>query len=151
MRIKERQLEFLDWELGVFFHFGIRTFYEGHKDWDMREMPLEAFNPVQLDCRQWISTAKESGAKYAILVCKHHDGFAMYHSEVDSYNVVDATPFGRDVIGEIAEACRKHDLKLGIYYSQNEDWHDPNGGGYGRGPYTNCGMSCSNGLHLHRG
>jgi len=88
--------------------------------------------------------------QYIVVTSKHHDGFAMYHSEVDSYNVVDATPFGRDVIGEIAEACRKHDLKLGIYYSQNEDWHDPNGGGYGRGPYTNCGMSCSNGLQeLH--
>lgn len=102
------------------------------------------FNPIYFDAEEWVKLAKDAGMQYIVVTSKHHDGFAMYHSEVDSYNVVDATPFGRDVIGEIAEACRKHDLKLGIYYSQNEDWHDPNGGGYGRGPYTNCGMSCSN-------
>ncbi len=48
-KIKKEQLEFLDWEFGVFFHFGIRTFYEGHKDWDMQDMPLSAFNPKKLD------------------------------------------------------------------------------------------------------
>ena len=79
--IKKQQLEFLDWKMGVFFHFGIRTFYEGHKDWDLKEMPLSGFNPSELDCEQWIRTVKEAGATYAILVCKHHDGFANWQSE----------------------------------------------------------------------
>ena len=64
--IKEKQLEFLDWEFGAFFNFGIRTFYEGHVDWDMKEMPLEGFLPTQLDCEQWIRTIKEAGASYAV-------------------------------------------------------------------------------------
>ena len=61
---------------------------------------------------------------------KHHEGFAMYHSKVDKFNVVDATPFKRDVLGELAEACYKNGLKFGLYYSQDLDWHDKNGGGY---------------------
>lgn len=119
MKIKEKQLEFLDWELGVFFHFGIRTFYEGHKDWDMKEMPLEAFNPIELDCRQWIATAKAGGAKYAILVCKHHDGFANWPSAYTDYSVKN-TPWkdGKgDVVQDFTAACREYDLKVGLYYS----------------------------------
>ncbi len=68
--------------------------------------------------------------KYFVVTSKHHDGFAMFHSKVDKYNVVDATPFGRDVVAEIGEACYKHGLKMGLYYSQDLDWHEPNGGGY---------------------
>jgi alpha-L-fucosidase len=68
--------------------------------------------------------------KYFVVTSKHHDGFAMYHSKVDKYNVVDATPFGRDVVGEIGEACYKHGLKMGLYYSQDLDWHEKHGGGY---------------------
>ena len=119
MKIKNKQLEFLDWELGVFFHFGIRTFYEGHKDWDMREMSLEAFHPVELDCRQWISVAKEAGANYAILVCKHHDGFANWPSAYTEYSVKN-TPWkdGKgDVVREFTDACREYGLKVGLYYS----------------------------------
>lgn len=119
MKIKEKQLEFLDWELGVFFHFGIRTFYEGHKDWDMKEMPLEVFNPIELDCRQWIATAKAGGAKYAILVCKHHDGFANWPSAYTDYSVKN-TPWkaGKgDVVQDFTAACREYDLKVGLYYS----------------------------------
>ncbi len=67
---------------------------------------------------------------YIVVTSKHHDGFALFHSKVDRYNVVDATPFGRDIIGELADACARHGLKLGLYYSQDLDWHDPNGGGY---------------------
>lgn len=76
LKIKQKQLDFLDWEFGVFFHFGIRTFYEGHKDWDMQDMPLSGFKPANLNCEQWIRVSKEAGARYAVLVCKHHDGFA---------------------------------------------------------------------------
>ena len=119
MNIKKKQLEFLDWELGVFFHFGIRTFYEGHKDWDMQEMSPDRFNPEQLDCRQWISVAKQAGAKYAILVCKHHDGFANWPSAYTEYSVRN-TPWKEgkgDVVREFTDACREYDLKVGLYYS----------------------------------
>ena len=68
--------------------------------------------------------------KYLVITTKHHDGFAMYHSKVDKYNVVDATPFGRDVVAELADACKKHGVKLGFYYSQDLDWHEQHGGGY---------------------
>lgn len=68
--------------------------------------------------------------KYFVITSKHHDGFAMFRSRVDGFNVVDATPFGRDVIGELSEACYKHGLKFGLYYSQDLDWHEEHGGGY---------------------
>ena len=117
--IKSRQLEFLDWEMGVFFHFGIRTFYEGHRDWDMKEMPLSGFDPSSLDCEQWIRTVKEAGAAYAVLVCKHHDGFANWPSKYTEYSVKN-TPWKSgqgDVVREFVDACRKYDVKIGLYYS----------------------------------
>jgi len=114
-----KQLEFLNWEFGVFFHFGIRSFFKGHKDWDGKPMPAEQFNPDQLDCGQWISTAAQAGAKYAILVCKHHDGFANWPSKYSDYSVAQA-PWKNgqgDVVKEFVEACRKYSLKVGLYYS----------------------------------
>ena len=115
----EKQLKFLDWELGVFIHFGIRTFYEGHRDWDMKPMPLEGFNPTELDCENWVLTAKEAGAKYAVLVCKHHDGFANWPSAYTEYSVKN-TPWKNgkgDVVREFVDACRKHGICPGLYYS----------------------------------
>lgn len=97
-----------------------------------------AFNPVLFDPEEWVKLAKGCGMQYIVVTAKHHDGFALYHSKVDPYNVVDATPFKRDVIAEIAAACQKHGLKLGLYYSQDLDWHEPDGGGYKTG-YTNFG------------
>ena len=125
MKIKptKKQLEFMDWEFGLFLHFGIRTFYEGHRDWDGKPMPLSGFNPGALDCENWILTAKEAGAKYAILVCKHHDGFANWQSEYSEYSVKN-TPWknGRgDVVREFTDACRKHGIKTGLYYSPAEN------------------------------
>ncbi len=113
------QLAFMDWEYGVFFHFGIRSFFLGHKDWDNRPMPAEAFNPESLDCEQWIRTIKDAGATYAILVCKHHDGFANWPSKYTDYSVA-STPWkdGKgDVVREYVNACRKYGLKVGLYYS----------------------------------
>ena len=117
-----RQLEYQDWELGLFVHFGIRTFYEGHRDWDGKPMPPEGFQPSDLDCGQWIRAAKAAGMRYAILVCKHHDGFANWPSKHSSFSVAH-TPWkdGRgDVVREFVEACRAHDFKLGLYYSPAE-------------------------------
>ena len=119
MNIKKEQLEFLDWEFGVFFHFGIRTFYEGHCDWDMKEMPAQGFDPSELDCENWISAVKEAGAKYAILVTKHHDGFANWPSKYTEYSVKN-TPWKNgcgDVVREFTDACRKYGIKVGLYYS----------------------------------
>lgn len=118
----KKQLAFLDWEFGAFFHFGIRTFYEGHRDWDMEVMRKEAFNPSELDCRQWIRTIKEAGAKYAILVTKHHDGFANWPSKYTDYSVAN-TPWrgGKgDVVSDFVAACREFDIKVGLYYSPAE-------------------------------
>ena len=118
-QIKPQQLEFINWEFGIFFHFGIRTFYEGHQDWDMKEMAASGFNPTELDCENWIKTAKDAGAKYTILVCKHHDGFANWPSKYTDYSV-ETTPWKNgkgDVVREYVDACRKYDMKVGLYYS----------------------------------
>lgn len=114
-----KQLEFLSWEFGVFFHFGIRTFYEGHRDWDGREMPLSGFNPPSVDCGSWIRTVRDAGAKYAILVCKHHDGFANWPSKYTDYSIAN-TPYmdGKgDVVRDFTDACRRYGIKIGLYYS----------------------------------
>jgi alpha-L-fucosidase len=122
VRPTAKQLAFMDWEFGVFFHFGIRTFYQGHTDWDMQAMPLEGFNPQALDCGQWIAASKAAGARYAILVCKHHDGFANWPSRYTGYSVAN-TPWKNgtgDVVREFTDACRAQGLKTGLYYSPAE-------------------------------
>ena len=97
----------------------------------------QAFNPILFNAEDWVRLALAAGMEYLVVTAKHHDGFAMYRSEVDPYNVYYGSAFQRDVIGEIAEACYRHGLKLGLYYSQDLDWHEPNGGGYLHG-HTNC-------------
>lgn len=117
--IRQEQLNFLDWEFGVFFHFGLRTFYEGHRDWDGKPMALAAFDPQDLSCEEWISAVEEAGAKYAVLVCKHHDGFANWPSAYTDYGVKN-TPWkdgNGDVVGEFVTACRRHGIRIGLYYS----------------------------------
>ena len=115
----QRQLEFMSWEMGIFFHFGIRSFFLGHRDWDNREMSASAFNPTNLDCEQWIRNAKEAGINYAVLTAKHHDGFAVWPSKYTEYSVANSQwKDGKgDVITEYVAACRKYDMKVGIYYS----------------------------------
>ena len=109
------------------------------------EKLTQAFQPIYFDADEWVQTAKAAGMQYIVVTAKHHDGFALYHSKVDPYNVVDATPFGRDVIRELAEACARHGMKLGLYYSQVIDWHEPHGGGYEAQFYhSNFGMSWDN-------
>ena len=122
MEIKQKQLDFLDWEVGVFFHFGIRTFYEGHTEWDMKPMPAEKFNPYNLNTDEWIRTVKEGGGKYAVLTVKHHDGFANWPSKYTEYSVKN-TPWmdGKgDVVKEFVNSCRKFGIKTGLYYSPAE-------------------------------
>ncbi|GIO98369.1 alpha-L-fucosidase [Paenibacillus lautus] len=114
-----RQLEYQGWEFGMFLHFGLRTFYEGYVDFDKRPMSPSEFNPVRLDCEQWIRTAKESGMKYAVLTAKHHDGFSNWPSKYSSFTVAES-PWKEgtgDVVKEFVAACRKYDVKPGLYYS----------------------------------
>jgi alpha-L-fucosidase len=118
----KKQLEFLSWERGVFFHFGIRTFFEGHRDWDGKPMALSGFNPTELDCDRWIKTVSDSGFKYAILTAKHHDGFANWPSQHSQYHV-GLTPWkdGKgDVVESFVSACHKYNIKVGLYYSPAE-------------------------------
>lgn len=91
------------------------------------EQLADTFNPVKYNAEQWVRLAKQAGVKYIVITSKHHDGFAMFHSKASSYNIVDATPFGRDPLQELADACDKYDMRLGFYYSQAQDWHEPGG------------------------
>lgn len=139
---------FKEAQYGMMVHWGLYSLLAGeykdrysgvYAEWIQANLAIpnaeygklaKAFNPVFFDAEEWVKLAKDCGMKYFVVTSKHHDGFAMFHSKVDKYNVVDATPFGRDVIGEIAEACYNHGLKMGLYYSQDLDWHHPDGGGY---------------------
>ena len=85
----------------------------------------KTFNPVNFDANAWVKLAKDAGLKYIVYVSKHHDGFAMFDSPSSAYDMVDATPFKRDPLKELAAACRKQDLKLCVYYSLGRDWSVP--------------------------
>ena len=85
------------------------------------------FNPVKYDAEAWVKMAKDAGMKYLVITTKHHDGFAMFKSNASRYNIVDFTPYGKDILDALAKACRKHDMKLGFYYSQIQDWNNPGG------------------------
>jgi len=147
---------FREAQFGMMIHWGLYSLPAG--EWKGRRMAdigewaqqyfripnaeyarlADVFNPILFDAEEWVRLAKDAGMKYMVFTSKHHDGFAMYRSEVSKYNIVDATPFGRDVTAELAEACYKHGLKFGLYYSQDLDWSHPHGGGYTAGK-TWCG------------
>jgi alpha-L-fucosidase len=126
---------------GMFIHWGLYSqdgcFWKGQDgktEHMMRHLKIplaeyakiaEGFNPVKFDADQWVRTAKQAGMKYLVITSKHHDGFAMFASKASDYNIVARTPFRRDPIGELAAACRRHGLKLGLYYSLGRDWQDP--------------------------
>ena len=141
----------LDWwrdaKFGLFIHWGLYavpagrwkgTMVPGIGEWIMQreripvreyEQLARTFNPVEFDAAEWVAMAKNAGQKYLVITSKHHDGFCMYGSKVTGYNIVDATPFRRDPIKELASECEKQGIKLGFYYSQTQDWHHPNGDG----------------------
>lgn len=87
----------------------------------------KTFNPVKYNPETWVRLAKEAGMKYMIITAKHHDGFAMFKSKASKYNIVDFTPYNKDILDELAKACRKYGMKLGFYYSQAQDWNNPGG------------------------
>jgi alpha-L-fucosidase len=85
---------------------------------------LDQFNPIEFDAEQWVSTAKDLGFRYIVLASKHHSGFCMFDSKLTDYDIIDATPFKRDPIKELADACAGHDMLFGAYYSV-WDLHHP--------------------------
>ena len=114
-----RQLEYQSWEMGLFIHFGIRTFHEGHTDFDGKAMELGRFNPAALDCNQWARIAAEAGMRYMVMTAKHHDGFANWPTRHTPFSVAN-TPWqnGRgDVVRAFTDACRRRRLAVGLYYS----------------------------------
>ena len=120
--LSERQKEFLSWKFGLFFHFGIRTFYPGRRDWDRIPMEADRFCPEEFDPGQWMEVARKAGARYTVLTTKHHDGFALWQSEYSRFGVRESSwRNGKgDVVREYTEAARKAGIKVGLYYSLAE-------------------------------
>jgi alpha-L-fucosidase len=96
---------------------------------DYKTENVDKFNPTKFDAQAFVRLAKDAGMKYMVITAKHHDGFSMFHSKCSPYNVVDATPFKRDIMKELAEACQDQGIRFGFYYSQCQDWHHPGGMG----------------------
>ncbi len=133
---------------GMMMHFGLYSLLAGeyrgmpgpsYAEWigAYHKIPIKeyetlasAFNPLYFDAEEIVKLARDCGMGYLVVTTKHHDGFALFRSKVDPYNVYNASPCHRDLIGELADACRKYGLKLGFYYSQDLDWHEYHGGGY---------------------
>lgn len=123
---------FQDAKLGMFIHWGVSSvLMDG--EWVMENRGIRVseyerlaadFNPTQFDADAWVALAKSAGMRYVTLITKHHDGFALFESDVTDWDIMDRTPFRRDVVREMAEACLRHGLRLFVYYSQL-DWHHP--------------------------
>ena len=134
-------------KFGMFIHWGIYSVPAGkynddisQGEWIMNRcrIPLNEyknyarkFNPTKFNAEEWVLLAKAAGQKYIVITAKHHDGFAMFKSAASAYNVYDATPFKRDPLKELADACRKYGIKLGFYYSQAQDWSHKGGAAKG--------------------
>ena len=141
----DRMEWFREAKFGMFIHWGIYTELAGiygdktdGGEWMMhsKQIPIaeysslaSRFNPVKFDAADWVSLARDAGQRYMVVTAKHHDGFAMFKSDVSAYNIVDATPFGRDVTAELAKACGESGLRFGFYYSHMLDWYHPGANG----------------------
>jgi len=135
---------FREAKYGLFIHWGLYAIPAGQwqgarvpgiGEWIMfraripvpeYEKLAQGFNPVKFDADAWVALAKDAGMKYMVITSKHHDGFALFDSKVSRWDVVDATPFKRDILKELAAACAKQGMPLGFYYSQAQDWHEAN-------------------------
>jgi alpha-L-fucosidase len=138
---------FREAKFGLFIHWGLYCIPAGEwkgkpiagiGEWIMNraKIPVKEyeqlapqFNPVNFNAEEWVQMAQDAGMKHLVITSKHHDGFAMYHSQVSKYNIFDATPWHRDPLKELSVACARHGIKFGFYYSQAQDWHEPNGAG----------------------
>ena len=137
---------FTDARFGMFIHWGLYSnpagVWQGRKikhpyaEWLQASEHIprpqykalaREFNPDGFNADEWICEAKNAGMKYFVITSKHHDGFALWPTKVSGYNVGEATPFKQDILGALAEACRRHDIKLGLYYSHWQDWEGTGG------------------------
>jgi len=134
-------------KFGMFIHWGLYSILAGM--WKGKKVPgigewimytaripvkeyeklAEKFNPTKFNPREWVRLAKNAGMKWIVITAKHHDGFCMFDTKLTDYNIVKATPFGRDPLKELAEVCKEENIRLGFYYSQTLDWHHPDGMG----------------------
>jgi alpha-L-fucosidase len=149
---EERMQWWRDARFGMFIHWGVYSVpagvFEGQDipgigEWIMRNADIPVaeyaqyatqFDPTNFDAMQWVKIAKAAGMKYIVITAKHHDGFAMFHSRVDGYNIYDASPWHRDPLAELTVACRKEGIRLGFYYSEAQDWHHPGGAAANKHP-----------------
>ena len=139
---------------GMFIHWGLYAVpagvwngkpVDGIGEWIMNSASIPVadykklapqFNPTRFDAHAWVALAKAAGMKYIVITSKHHDGFAMYDSKADPFNIVQATPFKRDPLKELAVEAEKQGLKFGFYYSQDQDWTAPGGAAYQTGDHA---------------
>jgi alpha-L-fucosidase len=150
--IEEARQERIEWwkeaRYGLFIHWGLyaipagtwkdKVYNHGYSEWIMfsEKIPREEyaalakrFNPEEFDADTWAEVAKKAGMKYVVITAKHHDGFSIFDSAVTDYDVIDATPYKRDIIGELERACHRAGLHFGVYYSVDRDWYRPTGPG----------------------
>jgi alpha-L-fucosidase len=148
--IPDTQNKKMEWwreaRFGMFIHWGVYAVpagvYHGEEqkrggaEWIMNRMKIpvneyldyaKQFNPVKFNADAWVKMAKDAGMKYIVITAKHHDGFAIFKTNASKWNIVDATPYGKDILNQLAAACKKSGIKLGFYYSQAQDWTNPGG------------------------
>jgi len=144
---------FREARFGMFIHWGLYSILAGR--WEGKEVPgigewimnrasipvaqykalAARFNPTQFSAAGIVGLARSAGQKYIVITSKHHDGFAMFDSKANPFNIVQATPFKRDPLKELAIECRRQGIKLGFYYSQDQDWTAPGGAAYKTGDH----------------
>jgi alpha-L-fucosidase len=139
----------MDWwreaRFGMFIHWGVYSVpggiyhgqpVNGYGEWIMNDAHIprseyagfaQQFNPTKYDPDAWVQMAKNAGMKYIVITSKHHDGFALFDTKASSWNMIQATPYAKDILKPLADACRKYGIKLGFYYSQANDWYNPGG------------------------
>ncbi|MHC4119353.1 MAG: alpha-L-fucosidase [Planctomycetota bacterium] len=138
----ERMQWWREARFGMFIHWGLYAVpagewkgqrIKGIGEWIMERADIPVaeyeplarqFNPVKFDADQWVRIAKNAGMKYIVITSKHHDGFCLWDSKVTDYDIIDASPFGRDILKELAKACKKQGIRLCFYHSIM-DWHHP--------------------------
>jgi alpha-L-fucosidase len=142
----ERMKWWREARFGMFIHWGVYAqwagVYNGHEqlrggaEWIMNRMKIPVaeyqakaleFNPTKYDPDAWVRAAKEAGMKYIVITSKHHDGFALFNTAASKWDIVDATPYKKDILKPLTDACRKYGMKLGFYYSHAQDWNNPGG------------------------